>query len=99
MQLTVSYIDQILVLLVFACSLNVLLGYAGVFNAAAAAFGAIGGFSLVWLTSPHGFSYVPAVVIGVSVAALFGLLVGYAALRLEMLWLLLLTLAVQLVLV
>ena len=36
MQLTVSYLDQILVLLVFAASLNLVMGYAGVFNAAAA---------------------------------------------------------------
>ena len=99
MQLTVSYINQILVLVVFASSLNLLLGYAGVFNAASAAFGAIGGYSLVWLTAEHGFSYVPAMLIGVGLAGCFGLLVGYAALRLEMLWLLLLTLAVQLVLV
>ena len=99
MQLTVSYINQILVLLVFASSLNLLLGYSGVFNAASAAFGAIGGYSLVWLTSQHGFSYLPAMLFGVALAGVFGMLVGYAALRLEMLWLLLLTLAVQLVLV
>jgi branched-chain amino acid transport system permease protein len=99
MQLTVSYVNQILVLLVFAASLNLVMGYGGVFNAATAAFGALGGYSLIWLTTRHGMPYLPAMLIGIAVAGGFGLLVGYAALRLEMLWLLLLTLAVQLVLV
>jgi len=98
-QLTFSYVNQILVLLVFASALNLVQGYGGVFNAASAAFGAIGGYSLIWLTTTHGLSYVPAMLIGVVVAGGFGLAVGYAALRLQMLWLLLLTLAVQLVLV
>ena len=99
MQLTVSYLDQILVLLVFTVSVNLVMGYAGVFNAAAVAFGAIGGYSLVWLTTNHGWAFIPAMVTGVAVTAVFGLLVGYAALRLQSLWLLLLTLAVQLVLI
>ena len=99
MQLTVNYIDQILVLSVFAFSLNLVLGYAGIFTAAHAAFGAIGGYALIWLTTAHGFSFIPAMLVGVGAAGAFGLLIGYAALRLEMLWLLLLTLAVQLVLV
>jgi branched-chain amino acid transport system permease protein len=98
-QLTVNYIDQILVLSAFAFSLNLVLGYAGIFTAAHAAFGAIGGYALIWLTTAHGFSFIPAMLVGLGVAGLFGLLIGYAALRLEMLWLLLLTLAVQLVLV
>jgi branched-chain amino acid transport system permease protein len=99
MQLTVSYIDQILVLLIFTVSLNLVMGYAGVFNAAAGAFGAIGGYSLVWLTASHGWSFIPAMLVGIAVAGGFGLLVGLAALRLQALWLLLLTLAVQLVLI
>ena len=99
MQLTVSYLDEILVLLIFTVSLNLVMGYAGVFNAAAGAFGAIGGYSLVWLTASHGMAFIPAMLIGVAVTAVFGLLVGYAALRLQALWLLLLTLAVQLVLI
>lgn len=99
MQLTVSYLDQILVLLIFAVSVNLVMGYAGVFNAAAGAFGAIGGYSLVWLTTNHGWAFIPAMLAGVAVTAVFGLLVGYAALRLQALWLLLLTLAVQLVLI
>jgi branched-chain amino acid transport system permease protein len=99
MQLTVSYLDQILVLLIFTVSVNLVMGYAGVFNAAAGAFGAIGGYSLVWLTTNHGWAFIPALLVGVAVTAVFGLLVGYAALRLQALWLLLLTLAVQLVLI
>jgi branched-chain amino acid transport system permease protein len=99
MQLAVSYLDQILVLLIFTVSLNLVMGYAGVFNAAAGAFGAVGGYSLVWLTASHGLAFIPAMLIGVAVSTVFGLLVGYAALRLQALWLLLLTLAVQLVLI
>jgi len=99
MQLTVSYLDQILVLLIFTVALNLVMGYAGVFNAAAGAFGAIGGYSLVWLTANHGWAFIPAMLVGVAGTAVFGLLVGYAALRLQALWLLLLTLAVQLVLI
>ena len=99
MQLTVSYLDQILVLLVFTVALNLVMGYAGVFNAAAGALGAIGGYSLVWLTTNQGWGFIPAMLVGIAGTAVFGLLVGYAALRLQALWLLLLTLAVQLVLI
>src|SRR5919205_3806285 len=99
MQLTLSYIDQILVLLVFAASLNLVMGYAGIFSAAHAAFGAIGGYGFMYLITKKDVSYVPAAIVGIAIAFAFGVLIAVPALRLDVLWLVLLTLGAQLVIV
>lgn len=99
MQLTLSYLDQILVLLVFAASLNLVMGYAGIFSAAHAAFGAVGGYTFMYLITKSHWSYVPAALVGIGIALVFGGLIGVAALRLDVLWLVLLTLGAQLVIV
>ena len=99
MQVAANYIDEIFALLVFGFSLNLVLGYTGLFTAAQAAFGAIGGYALVWFVSKDGYGYIPAAAIGVGGAGVVGLFIGFAVLRLEALWLLLLTLAFLLVVV
>src|SRR5262252_5010305 len=55
MQLWMNYLDQILIFVVFALSLNVLLGYAGQVSVAQAAFGAIGGYSMGYLVVQKGW--------------------------------------------
>lgn len=98
-QLAYGYIDQILVFVIFGASLNLLIGYAGIFSAAHAAFAAIGGYVLIILITHTGLSFPVAVLVGLASAYAVGALIGVLALGLDVLWLVLLTLAFQLVVV
>ena len=99
MELTISYVDEILIFVAFAVSLNLLLGYAGQVSVAPAAFGALGGYSVAYLSLNHGWTFLPAFIIGVVLAGVVGVLVGIPALRLTTEWLILLTLATQTIIV
>jgi branched-chain amino acid transport system permease protein len=94
-ELTVSYINEILVFVVFAVSLNLLLGFAGQVSVAVGAFGAIGGYSVAYLTLIDHWNFVPALIVGIVLAGVAGFLVGIPALRLTLEWLILLSLAFQ----
>jgi len=96
MQESISYIDLILIYLIFGLATNLVLGYTGVLQASPAAFGAFGGYSVLYLTA-HGHSWLFALVVGILLALVLGLLVGLSALQLDELWVLLLTLAAGLV--
>ena len=50
MELWINYLDQILLYATLALSLNLLLGYAGQVSVAHAAFGAIGGYAMAYMT-------------------------------------------------
>ena len=78
MTVWVNYFDQILIFAVYALSLNLLLGYAGQVSVAHAAFGAIGGYTVVYLATAHGVSYVPGVIVGMAAATLLGVLIALA---------------------
>ena len=54
MEIWFNYLDQILIFVIFALSLNLLLGYAGQVSVAHAAFGAIGGYTIGYLTLHRG---------------------------------------------
>jgi branched-chain amino acid transport system permease protein len=99
MELTISYVNEILIFVVFAVSLNLLLGYAGQVSVAPAAFGAIGGYSVAYLSLNHGWSFLPAFIFGIVLAGVVGVFVGIPALRLTTEWLILLTLATQTIIV
>jgi branched-chain amino acid transport system permease protein len=98
-QLSINYLNQILAFVIFGASLNLLIGYAGIFSAAHAAFAAIGGYALIFLFTSDGVSFPIAVLVGLAIAYGAGMLLGAVALGLEVLWLVLLTLAFQLVIV
>ena len=51
MELWFNYLDQILLYVALALSLNLLLGYAGQVSVAHAAFGAIGGYAMGYLAA------------------------------------------------
>jgi branched-chain amino acid transport system permease protein len=99
MDLTFSYIDQILIYLIFAGSLNLLIGYAGIFSTAHAVFGAFGGYAVAYLVVHHGTNMVVGVVLGIVFAVGLAIVIGLPALRLDLAWIILLTLAVQQVVV
>lgn len=97
MQQFASYIDQVLIFTIFGVATNLALGYAGILQASIAAFGAFGGYAVIYLTTVHHWVWLAAVVLGVVAAMVVGLVVGLPALKLEGLWVLLLTLSVGLV--
>jgi branched-chain amino acid transport system permease protein len=97
MQEAVSYIDQILVFVIFGMATNLIVGYTGVLQAAPAAFGAFGGYSVLYFTSTHHLTWIVTVIIGMGLALVAGFLVGLPALQLDGVWVLLLTLAASLV--
>ena len=68
--------------MIFALSLNLLLGYAGQVSVAHAAFGAIGGYTVGYLTLNEGWNFLPAVLVGVGFAGIVGLLVSLPAMKL-----------------
>jgi branched-chain amino acid transport system permease protein len=98
-QEAISYINQILIFITFGVAINLVLGYTGILHTGPAAFGAVTGYTMVYLTSSHGWPFAAAILLGVVFAAALGLLLGIPILRLEPLWVILLTLAVQLVVV
>ncbi|HET6875043.1 MAG TPA: branched-chain amino acid ABC transporter ATP-binding protein/permease [Acidimicrobiales bacterium] len=95
MQTDISYVNTILVFAVFAVSLNLLMGYTGQVSIAQAAFGAVGGYTVAYSWLNHQTPLPLALLIGMVFAFLIGVLVGIPALRLTTEWLILLTLAVQ----
>jgi branched-chain amino acid transport system permease protein len=97
--LVLSYLDQVLVFVVFAVSLNLLQGYAGQVSVAHAAFGAVGGYALGYLVLNAHMGALEAMTIGTAGAAFVGVLVAIPALRLTSEWLILLTLAVQTIII
>lgn len=99
MELTLTYVNQILIMVGFAVSLNLLLGYTGQVSVASAAFGALGGYSVAYLCLNHGWSFLPAFLFGIVLAGAAGVVVGIPALRLTTEWLILLTLAAQTIIV
>jgi branched-chain amino acid transport system permease protein len=97
--LILSYLDQVLVFVVFAVSLNLLQGYAGQVSVAHAAFGAVGGYALGYYVLNSHMGALEAMTIGTAGAAFVGVLVAIPALRLTSEWLILLTLAVQTIII
>lgn len=99
MELQVSYLNDILIFVIFATSLNLLLGYAGQVSVAHAAFGAVGGYSLAYMFLHHNTPLWLGLIIGILASGVIGVVVGLPALRLTTEWLILLTLAVQTIII
>jgi branched-chain amino acid transport system permease protein len=95
MSLWINYLDQILLYAALALSLNLLLGYAGQVSVAHAAFGAIGGYTMAYLTQAHGWNFLVGTLLGMLLAFVIGTLVALPALKLTVEYLILLTLAVS----
>jgi branched-chain amino acid transport system permease protein len=99
MELAISYLDQILIFTIFALSLNLLTGYAGQVSVAHAAFGAVGGYALAYLFLAVKIGTLEGIAVAVGASGLVGLIVGIPALRLKTEWLMLLTLAAQMIVI
>ena len=87
-----NYLNLILIFSIFAVSLNLLLGYAGVLSSGQAALGAIGGYTTAWLALDAGWNGWVAVALGVVFAGIVGILLAIPSLPLSAEYLILLTL-------
>ena len=65
-QIWTFYLSQILIYCALALSLNLLLGYAGQVSVAHAAFGAIGGYTVGYMKTIHGWGFVPSALFGLA---------------------------------
>ncbi len=92
MDVWLNHVDLILIFTIFAVSLNLLLGHAGVLSAAHAALGAIGGYTVAYLTLDRGVNFWVALALGVALAYVFGLIMAVPSLPLSPEYLILLTL-------
>ena len=99
MEIWLYYGGIALIFVVFALSLNLLLGFAGQVSVAHAAFGAIGGYAVGYLTLTKGWNFVPALLVGIVIAFGSGTIVALPAMRLSVEYLILLTLAISSVII
>jgi len=72
-----------LIYVILGVSLNLIMGSAGMFSVAHAAFMALGAYATGVLTVVHGWSFFPTVVAGMAVAAAVGLGLAWLSLRLR----------------
>jgi branched-chain amino acid transport system permease protein len=98
----INYADvanQTLILVMLAVSLNLLFGTGGQVSVAQAAFAAIGAYTAGYLSLAQGIPILLALLIGVAAAAICGALISLPALRLSGEYVMLLTLAVQTIII
>lgn len=96
-----NYLLHILIMLciygILALSLNLLIGYAGLFSISHAAFYGIGAYASTLLMIKAGFNFFPALIGGIFVSSLFAFLIAYPSLRLRGDYFILATLGFQLI--
>jgi len=96
-----NYLLHILIMLciygILALSLNLLIGYAGLFSICHAAFYGIGAYASTLLMIKTGFNFFPALIGGTLASSLFALLIAYPSLRLRGDYFILATLGFQLI--
>jgi branched-chain amino acid transport system permease protein len=75
------FMMKLLCFAIFACSYNLLLGFSGMLSFGHAAFFGSSAYATAWLATAHGFDPLSAILGGMAVAALLGLVVGVIAIR------------------
>src|SRR2546423_6813237 len=93
MDIWYNHFNLILIFVVFALSLNLLLGYAGQVSVAHAAFGAVGGFTMGYMAMHYHWNFLAGIALGMVFAFGLGMLLALPALALSVEFLILLTLA------
>lgn len=95
----INFLVQAILLASLALSVNLLVGYAGQVSVAHAAFASIGGYTVAYMTTAHGWPFAAALVLAAVLAAAVGILIGLIALGLAEEFLILMTLAFSLAIV
>ncbi len=82
-----DYVLHLLILIsifsILAISLNYMAGFTGIVSVHHASFYGLGAYATAILTSRYGFTFLPSVVAGVAITALFAWLASYPILRLR----------------
>ncbi len=89
----IGYFNIVLILGISAQGLNLLLGIAGQISLGHAAFMAIGGYTSAILVMNYNFQFIFALLCGILLASLFGLIIGFPSLRLKGFYLAIATMA------
>ncbi len=84
---------QILIMGIFAMSLNLLIGYTGMVSFGHAAYFGVGAYTLGILLQKTGAGLIPALLLAVAFAALAALIIGFFCVRLGTIYFSMLTLA------
>ncbi len=87
------FMMQLLCFAMFACAYNLLLGFSGMLSFGHAAFFGSSAYATAWLATAHGWGPAPAILAGMAVAALLGLVVGAIAIRRRGIYFAMITLA------
>jgi branched-chain amino acid transport system permease protein len=77
----------------FACAFNLLLGFSGMLSFGHAAFFGAAAYATSWLVTAHAWGTAPAIVAGIGVSALLGLVIGAIAIRRHGIYFAMITLA------
>jgi len=93
MNIWLGYLNEALIIGMFALSVNVLIGYSGILSIAGVATGGVAGYLAGYLSAMHGWAFLPCLFVGIGAGALIGILLSLPALRLSAEYVLMLTLA------
>jgi branched-chain amino acid transport system permease protein len=87
------FMMKLLCFAMFACAYNLLLGFSGMLSFGHAAFFGSSAYATAWLATAHGWEAVPAILAGMAVSAILGLLIGAIAIRRRGIYFAMITLA------
>jgi branched-chain amino acid transport system permease protein len=87
------FMMKLLCFAMFACAYNLLLGFSGMLSFGHAAFFGSSAYATAWLATAHGWGAVPAILAGMAVSAILGLLIGVIAIRRRGIYFAMITLA------
>lgn len=99
MEYWISYLDQAIIFAIFAVSLNVLVGYAGIFSIGSAAFGAIGGYVTALVTLNLGAPTIVALLLAALAGGIIAQVLSAPILGLSPEYVMLMTLSLSILLV
>src|SRR5579863_10248423 len=87
------FMMKLLCFAMFACAYNLLLGFGGMLSFGHAAFFGAAAYATAWLATAHGWGSASAILAGIIVSALLGLIVGVIAIRRRGIYFAMITLA------
>ena len=87
------FMMKLLCFAMFACAFNLLLGFGGMLSFGHAAFFGSAAYATAWLATAQGWNTAPALLAGVAVSGLLGLLIGVLAIRRRGIYFAMITLA------
>src|SRR6202051_4642908 len=87
------FMMKLLCFAMFACAYNLLLGFSGMLSFGHAAFFGSSAYATAWLATVHGWEAAPAILAGMAVSAILGLLIGVIAIRRRGIYFAMITLA------